>query len=237
MLKKILISCFLALQNIRSNFFHTILSVLGIVIGVAALVAILSLIDGMEKFAHEQISKTTSLEAVILQPQLYEQTDGVRMKKENYVYIDYRYFQQLQEQVKEVAAGYMLTTEPKRISVKDAKEKHGIYLSGVTKGIGPAVEVVKGEGFSEAELTSGAKVAVLTEELELKMANQDSSVSLLGKSVVIEDQEYLVKGIIKADGQEAIAAIPITAIDPAKLRESPPQIIFQAYSVELVPGI
>ncbi|MBL7809909.1 MAG: ABC transporter permease, partial [Saprospiraceae bacterium] len=45
MFRNTLQSFALALQNIRSNLFHTLLSVLGIVIGVAALVATFSLID------------------------------------------------------------------------------------------------------------------------------------------------------------------------------------------------
>jgi putative ABC transport system permease protein len=58
MVRRILQSFLLAFQNIRSNLFHTFLSVLGIVIGVGALVSILSLIDGMEEFARAQITQT-----------------------------------------------------------------------------------------------------------------------------------------------------------------------------------
>ncbi|WP_332368379.1 ABC transporter permease [Spirosoma telluris] len=75
--KKILVSFVTALQNIRTRFFHTILSILGIVIGVAALVAMLSLIDGMEQYAQEQITKTTSLKAILLQPNLYKSVNDV----------------------------------------------------------------------------------------------------------------------------------------------------------------
>ena len=55
MLKKLAIALFSAFNNIRANFLHTFLSILGIVIGVAALVAILTLIDGLELYANEQI--------------------------------------------------------------------------------------------------------------------------------------------------------------------------------------
>jgi len=41
-----------AFRDVRKNLFHTLLSILGIVIGVGALVSILSLIDGMEQYAH-----------------------------------------------------------------------------------------------------------------------------------------------------------------------------------------
>jgi putative ABC transport system permease protein len=71
MFKKIVTSFLLAFENIRSHFFHTLLSILGIVIGVAALVAILSLIDGMEQFAKDQISNTTSLKSIIIRSDTY----------------------------------------------------------------------------------------------------------------------------------------------------------------------
>lgn len=57
MLKTILSAFGMAFSSIRSRLFHTLLSVLGIVIGVGALVAILSLIDGMEKYANEHWRK------------------------------------------------------------------------------------------------------------------------------------------------------------------------------------
>ena len=67
MLKKVYLSFSLALQNIRARLFHTLMSILGILIGVAALVTVLSLIDGMEKYAQDQITRTTSLNAIFIQ--------------------------------------------------------------------------------------------------------------------------------------------------------------------------
>jgi len=55
----------LPFKTFAPNLFHTLLSVLGIVIGVAALVATFSLIDGLEKFAHGQISNQTSVNALV----------------------------------------------------------------------------------------------------------------------------------------------------------------------------
>ena len=77
MVRRILQSFLLAFQNIRSNLFHTFLSVLGIVIGVGALVSILSLIDGMEEFARDQITQTTSLNAIIIKTNAHRIVHGV----------------------------------------------------------------------------------------------------------------------------------------------------------------
>lgn len=49
-MQKLLVTLFLAIKEARANFMHTMLSVLGIVIGVAALVIILSVMLGLFVF-------------------------------------------------------------------------------------------------------------------------------------------------------------------------------------------
>src|SRR5690349_19093109 len=100
MLKKISSSFLLAFHNIRSHFFHTMLSVLGIVIGVAALVAILSLIDGMERVAKEQITSTTSLNSIQIQTLSSRQVNGVSIKKDSVDLLTYNDFQNLKSSLK-----------------------------------------------------------------------------------------------------------------------------------------
>ena len=95
MVRRIFHSFGLAFQNIRSNLFHTFLSVLGIVIGVAALVSILSLIDGMEKFAREQISATTSLNGILIQSEVFKTVNDVRLRKDSVELINYDQYKQL----------------------------------------------------------------------------------------------------------------------------------------------
>lgn len=48
-----------ALDQLRVNPLRTILSTLGVIIGVGALVAVLSLGDGMERFVRTQVESTT----------------------------------------------------------------------------------------------------------------------------------------------------------------------------------
>ncbi|HEY0994888.1 MAG TPA: ABC transporter permease, partial [Gemmatimonadaceae bacterium] len=60
-----------------TNPLRTLLSTLGVIMGVAALVAVLALGDGMEKFARKQIVSTTSLQAIAIAPQTGRTVDGV----------------------------------------------------------------------------------------------------------------------------------------------------------------
>ena len=64
-------------QSLSTNPLRTLLSTLGVIMGVAALVAVLALGDGMEKFARRQIVSTTSLQAVAIAPLTGRTVDGV----------------------------------------------------------------------------------------------------------------------------------------------------------------
>lgn len=58
-----LISSFrVSVETLRGNPLRTFLSTLGIAIGVASLVAVLSLGDGMQEYVRSQIGETTDLQ-------------------------------------------------------------------------------------------------------------------------------------------------------------------------------
>jgi putative ABC transport system permease protein len=63
-------------ETLRANPLRTILSTLGIIIGVGSLVAVLSVGDGMEESMRAQISTTTDLHAINVRPRLTEEIDG-----------------------------------------------------------------------------------------------------------------------------------------------------------------
>ena len=52
----------IGIETLRSNPLRTVLSTLGIIIGTAALVAVLSLGDGMERMGRDEIARTTEFD-------------------------------------------------------------------------------------------------------------------------------------------------------------------------------
>jgi putative ABC transport system permease protein len=67
---------------LRANPLRTALSTLGVVIGVASLVAILALADGLERYSRQQIAETTDLQMVMVEPQTVERgPDGVLVRR------------------------------------------------------------------------------------------------------------------------------------------------------------
>src|SRR5262245_56533372 len=63
-------------ETLRANPLRTILSTLGIVIGVAALVSVLSVGDGMERLARREIGRTTDLQRIAIASRLVRIVDG-----------------------------------------------------------------------------------------------------------------------------------------------------------------
>src|SRR6188768_1821378 len=63
-------------DTLRANPLRTILSTLGVIIGVSALVAVLSVGDGMERSVRAQIAQTTDLQAIAITAKTHEEVDG-----------------------------------------------------------------------------------------------------------------------------------------------------------------
>ncbi|HEV8233456.1 MAG TPA: ABC transporter permease [Gemmatimonadaceae bacterium] len=64
-------------DTLRANPLRTLLSTLGIIMGVGALVSVLSLGDGVEHYARKQIERTTDLQVINITAQRFRNVDGV----------------------------------------------------------------------------------------------------------------------------------------------------------------
>lgn len=227
MIKQIILSFLLAFQNIKSHFFHTVLSVLGVIIGVAALVGILSLIDGMEKYAHDQISKTTSLDMVVVQSEQYEMVNNIRIRKEDVAILNYSGFEQLFNSISQKAEGYFMVHQAKKLYFND--KEYGIHLTGATETIAPAAKIVEGRSFTKEDINSKKNVAIISEVLAKDLSQKE----IIGSNISIDSTTFEVIGIIEDQDGLPRACVPITSF----YFSNPAQAIFKANSVDLVPEI
>lgn len=223
----------IAFQNARSNLFHTLLSVLGMVIGVGALVAILSLIDGMEKYAHDQISKTTSLESVLISSITTKRVDNINVKKEDYEYFDYTIFSEMLNEIDDVE-GYLRYQESGFIQIDDTTER-GVLLTGLVDQWNERLQLVSGRFISVDDLTQKHSNVVISKELALAMRLDTTLVEL--DSISFKGNRYQVVGIIDAPSNNLEIFCPITLIPDDKLKAKPPSVILVASSIEKVPAV
>ena len=235
--KKLVIALFSAFKNIRSNFLHTFLSILGIVIGVAALVAILSLIDGLEQYAYEQISKTTSLEAVMVDPNVYERLDGIRMKKAEYASLDYGSFKELYSGIENQGEGYVMSRFSKRVGLNDTIQLVGSYVTGVSEVTGENFKISEGRGLELNDLMNYSRVVVLSQDLAKSLTKPDSAVSVIGKHLVFDSLRLEIVGVLDSSVPVEGAFVPITLLGSQTLKANPPRMLIKANNVEEVPDI
>lgn len=233
MLRKIFNSFALAFANIRSNLFHTFLSVLGIVIGVASLVSILSLIDGMEKLAREQISSTTSLNAINIQSNVYKTVNDVRIKRDTIQVIDYNNFMRLAGILSKPADGVYKTSlsgetefADKRIGT-NAWINNKLILSDTVKFFG---------AIYQKEDVEQKRSVVFVNNAFFNATGLENESQLIGQLIKFIGLELKIIGVLPEPKVKAPQIyFPITLLSSAELQSHPPTMFFEAERTEDVP--
>jgi putative ABC transport system permease protein len=230
MLKKIGDSFQLAIQNIRSRFFHTLLSVLGIVIGVAALVAILSLIDGMEEYAKEQIATTTSLNGVVVRSNTTRVVNDVSVKRDTFGIIRYDDLPAARKVISKPATFYLLAHGAAQVNFEADSIAIGTRITATAVAIAPAVKKpVSGRLFSEEDLAK-KNMVILVNRPFIRAVSLDSA-TILGKTVTFQGRGYRIVGVFKGvDEKSPHVVIPITLLSPEQLMGNPPELVIDVTS-------
>ncbi len=233
MFRKIIQSFLLAFQNIRSNFFHTILSVLGIVIGVAALVSILSLIDGMEEFAREQITQTTSVNAIIVQTNAHRDVNGVKLRKDTFAVIDYEHFASLRGALTKPVTGVLRTSLSGEVEFDSLRI--GVYVWPTATRVRNDTAKYAGYLYTEEDVKVNSRVAVVNRAFVIA-ANIKDEKELLGRTISFKGKELVVKGIVSEPKNKTPQIyFPITLLTERELYERPPELFFDAEKTEDIP--
>jgi putative ABC transport system permease protein len=217
-----------------------LLSVLGIVIGVAALVTILSMIDGMEKYAQEQITNTTSLKAIQIRTETHKNINGVRLKKESYAYLDYTRFQQLAAALTLPAKTYLNLNQSHEISLPGKGMRVGALTIGRAAPATDDVQLGYGRYFTTTDVNSQAEVAFVNEVLARHLMGKDSLPGLLGQKIRFSNKEVQIIGILappEFPSEQAQLFVPITLFSAEELAAEPPYCTILADDVEAVPAL
>ncbi len=230
-----------ALQSIFANFFHTLLSILGIVIGVAALVAILSLIDGMEQFAKEQISKTTDLQNIIIRTETQQEFNGVRIAKDSFAFFDYPKYKALRRQLSDQGETYLAVRASSVVRFKGREKTYGAWTNAVAPDI-PAKQfpIAAGRNLEEGDLEPARSVAVISHSLAVEVAGTGSIETLLGELVFLDSLSLKIVGIaaeVEGPLNQPSLFFPFPLLPAEALKTNPPMAYVHARRVEEVPAI
>ena len=202
MLHEFLVPIKLASKSLRNNLGRTILSLLGIVIGVLSVILVLSFGTGVKTFLVDQVSSFGSdiIEIEVKVPKVSKtssqnasgQVGGSQIT--TFKLEDAKKIAELQN----VGAWYAAIMNQQIISYENKNKQ--VYIMGTTAGVTEAdkkAEIESGVMFSEEDDDGLQQVIVLGSEVKKDFFGESEAV---GKNVKVKGQTYRVVGVLKERG-------------------------------------
>ena len=151
-----------ALTTLGANPLRTLLSTLGVVMGMASLVAVLSIGDGLEAFARSQIARTTDVQTILVEPTEVDMVDGVSVPRTDYARFGLQDLHALRGRLGPRAAVGIGTTGGGRVALGDSLR--GVVVAAVTPELFERAldSLVAGAPFTHGEVSDSARVAIVS---------------------------------------------------------------------------
>lgn len=199
---ELILSIKLALKNLRSNVGRTVLSLLGIVIGVAAVIVVLSLGAGLRNFVIGQVESfgTDIINVEVKVPKTKHassQNVGGMVGGTQITTFKIEDAEEIARQPN-VRAWYGGMMSQQLVNYRDKNKQ--VFLMGLTAGVVDAdekTEVEEGRMYTEGEDKSVEQLAVLGSDVKESFFGQEEAV---GKNIKIKGQTYKVIGVLKKRG-------------------------------------
>jgi putative ABC transport system permease protein len=230
----LLTSFHIGVDSLRANPLRSVLSTLGVIIGVASLVSVLAVGDGAEQFARDQIAQTTDLQTIVVTPNTGESIDGVRIPRASYPVFTMGDVAALAGVVGPSARVSATVTGSARVR---ADSLRAAVVVAVTPDIEERIRPVMAEGRFLTGEDMARQVAVVTRSLSTATG------AALGDSIRLQNLSLEVVGILGPEtrglgANSAIVPFPLAdsaMAPPASPRA--PQLLVRAGQVEAVDSV
>jgi putative ABC transport system permease protein len=227
------------LDALRVNPLRTVLSTLGVIIGVASLVAVLSLGDGMERMARSEVERTTDVQTVTVTSRTSETIDGQSYPVRDYPIFSLADARSARDEIPEnLGVSLSLTGRAPVESPETGKRRS----SGVSAVLPDADRFVKmkfahGRFFTPSEASRNAPVVVLSYKLASELAAGRDAGSMIGRSVKVSGNPREVIGVLESyTGERQLnLVVPFSAAPqllPATSAPRTPTMLVKALRIE-----
>jgi putative ABC transport system permease protein len=191
-----------ALNALRNNKLRTLLSLLGVTIGIFSIIAVLTAVDSLDRKIKSDLSSLDK-NTIYLTSVSFGPTDVPEWKREQFPDVNYEEYQYLKENLTNIEnACYQFFTN--RESVKfESKVMTDVNIVPVTFEFVDIQRLEFGMGrfFNEAESNSGRPVVVLGYEIAKGLFDD---VDPVGKTVRLYGQRFSVIGVTKKKGESSL---------------------------------
>lgn len=188
-----------AINALRNNKLRTLLSLLGVTIGIFSIIAVLAAVDSMDKKIKEDLSDM-DMNTIYLMRFSFGPSQVPRWKREQFPDVTYEEFEHIKRNVNGVdKISFNLFTRNENIKY-DSKTVNSIRVKPSTEDffdIEP-LKIEQGRLFNASESNSGSPVIVIGNEVASGLFE---NVDPIGKKVRLYGQKFTVIGVLKKQGQ------------------------------------
>jgi putative ABC transport system permease protein len=206
-----------AMNALRSNKLRTLLSLLGVTIGIFSIIAVLAAVDSLDRKISKDLSSLDK-NTIYLLKFSFGPSDIPQWKREqfpNVKYTEYVYLKGVMTHTEQL--GYQIFT--RRESIKNGSntvsDVNIVPVSHEFIDI-QGLEFEKGRFYNESEANSGSSVIVLGNEIAKSLFDDSEPI---GKNVRLYGQRFTVIGILKkqgssmfGDSDDSSAFIPVNFV-------------------------
>ncbi|WP_035668435.1 ABC transporter permease [Flavobacterium sp. 83] len=187
-----------AMNALRNNKLRTLLSLLGVTIGIFSIIAVLAAVDSLDRKITKDLSSLDK-NTIYLMKFSFGPSDIPQWKREqfpNVKYDEYTYMKGVMTNTDQM--GYQIFT--KRESIKyDSKTVSDVNIVPVSHEFIDiqGLEFEEGRFYNESEANSGATVIVLGDEIAKSLFE---NLDPIGKNVRLYGKRFTVIGVLKKQG-------------------------------------
>src|SRR3569833_346366 len=222
-----------------ANPLRTTLCTLGVVMGLASVIATLALADGLDKYVREQIVSSTDVQAVAVNSRTQIVREGSSFPNRSYPIFGLKDADELQTFLGNDGAATMSVSGTGVVGTSTAPA-HAASIAGTLANflIFGMKDVYAGRYFTEVEVTHNAPVAVLSFKLAAELSPDGKAETMLGRDVRIRGRAFTTVGIMPPyTGESTFATwIPLRSANAAfgVQRQLTPSMFVRAPTLEQV---
>lgn len=191
-----------ALNALRTNLLRTFLSLLGVTIGIFAIIGVLAAIDSLESQIKEGLS-TLDISTIYVLKRSFGPTELEPYQYENFPNVTYEEYLMLKRSLPNLEAiSYTFFTSPESIKFED-KVVTGVGIQPHTADFYNLenLKLTEGRFFNESEDASGSPVVVLGYELAKSLFDNADPI---GNRVRLYGNKFTVIGVLEKQGAVSI---------------------------------
>lgn len=188
-----------AINALKNNKLRTMLSLLGVTIGIFSIIAVLAAVDSLEKEIKGSISSLDQSTMIVTRFS-FGPTDIPQWKRQQFPDVTYEEYEHLSRSLSDLeAASFVLNVPEEPVKYNDNTASNvGIAAVSAEYYDIESLQLAEGRFYNEAEAVRGAPVIVLGHDVAQTLFEDNYP---LGKKVRLYGRKFTVIGLLEKKGQ------------------------------------